>query len=287
MKKLFLLFAMILMVAIAVYARGSGETNAKVPEQSYDGTGRAARAEVKIHTLLSPDYPISSGPDAEFNTILENYIFGEVFYHGSLTDRERLMILLAITTTNQNFDQFRGIAWAAVGNGILSPVEVKEVVYLCAPYIGFPKTISTLAVVNEIFTLQGITLPLESQSTVTEDTRFEKGLALQKQIYGDIAEQMRSTAPENQEHIYDYLTAMCFGDFYTRNGLDIKTREMLAFCILAALGDCDNQLAGHITGNLNVGNSKGYLVDVLTQCLPYIGFPRALNVLAILNNAKE
>jgi 4-carboxymuconolactone decarboxylase len=62
---------------------------------------------------------------------------------------------------------------------------------------------------------------------------------------------------------------------------------MLAFCILAALGDCDNQLTGHITGNLNVGNSKEYLVDVLAQCLPYIGFPRALNVLAILNNAKE
>jgi hypothetical protein len=87
MKKMFLLSAMVPAVTFTVYARGgsktaaSRETGTKAQAQSYDGTGRAERAAVKLHTLISPAYSISSGPDAEFNTILENYIFGEVFCH--------------------------------------------------------------------------------------------------------------------------------------------------------------------------------------------------------------
>jgi 4-carboxymuconolactone decarboxylase len=247
---------------------------------------RSERAAVKLKNLISPQYPISSGPDAEYMTILENFIFGEVFYYGDkLTDRERIMILLVITTANQNPEQFRGIAGAAVRNKILTPADAKEAVYHCTPYIGFPKTLSALSVLNEIFKEQGIALPLESQSTVTEETRLEKGLALQKRIFGDMIEQSRTKTPENQQHIYDYISAMCFGDFYTRSGLDVKTREMLTFCILSALGDCESQLKGHIRGNFNIGNDADVLIEALTQSLPYIGLPRALNVLELINCA--
>ena len=276
-KKLCLILAMILASAFAVYAT----------EQGYDGTGRTERAEENLHRFISPNYPMSSGPDAEFMAILENFIFGEVFSYGSLTDSQRIIILLTVMTTNQNFEQFRRAAGAAIRNGTLTPVEVREVVYQCAPYIGFPKTLSILAVLNEVFNQQGIALPLENQSTVTEETRFEKGLEVQNQITGGMWEQMYSNVPENQRHIFDYLTAMGFGDFYTRGGLDIRTRQMIIFCILATLGDTERQLRGHIQGNLNVGNSKEFLIEVLTQSLPYIGFPRALNALALLNEVQD
>jgi 4-carboxymuconolactone decarboxylase len=287
MKKLLLVPTVLLLFTFAVYAKGRNETGSKTQELNYDGTGRAERAEVKIRTLISQNYPISSGPDAEFNTILENYIWGEIFYHGSLPDKDRIMMLLTVAVTNQNFEQLGQIAGSAIRNGLLSPVEVKEVVYQCAPYIGYPKTINAFNAVNEVLRQQNITLPLEKQSTVTEETRFEKGLAIKKQIFGDLFEEARSEAPENQKHIYDYITAQSFGDFYTRNGLDIKTREMLIFCVLIILGDCEDLLKIHIQGNLNLGNSKDYLVEVITQCMPYMGFPRALNALAILNETAN
>ena len=77
-----------------------------------------------------------------------------------------------------------------------------------------------------------------------------------------------------------FLSANCFGDTWTRGGLDVPTRELLTFAMLSALGGCESQLKGHITGNANVGNGRVVLIDVATQLLPWIGYPRTLNALA-------
>jgi 4-carboxymuconolactone decarboxylase len=49
------------------------------------------------------------------------------------------------------------------------------------------------------------------------------------------------------------------------------------------LGGCEPQLTGHIQGNVTVGNDKGTLLAVVTQLVPYIGYPRALNAIRCLN----
>ena len=292
MKTIFLVPFFVLLISCVPPSANESETKENVAERgNIEGQGninvRTEQAREKLHTLVSPNYRLSSGPDAEFMAILENFIWGEVFYHGSLTDRQRIIILLSVMTTNQDHEQFGRAAASAVRNGILTPVEVKEIVYMHAPYIGFPKVLTTLIVVNEILTQQGITLPLESQSTVTEETRYERGLEIQNRIIGGNAEQMfLNNAPENQRHIYEYLTAMGFGDIFSRSGLDLQTRQMIVFVILGTLGDTERQLRGHIRGNLNVGNNKEFLIDVLTQMLPYIGFPRTLNVLSLLNEVE-
>jgi 4-carboxymuconolactone decarboxylase len=58
---------------------------------------------------------------------------------------------------------------------------------------------------------------------------------------------------------------------------------LLTFSMLLALGGCEPQLKGHIRGNLNVGNDKETLLSVVTQLLPYVGYPRTLNALRCLN----
>jgi 4-carboxymuconolactone decarboxylase len=136
---------------------------------------------------------------------------------------------------------------------------------------------------NEIFTERGIKLPLEGQSTTTPETRLEKGLEVQKSIFGDTIDKMYKASPVNQMHIQKYLSANCFGDYITRKGLDIKTRELLTFSILLSLGGCEPQLKGHIQGNLNVGNDKETLLSTVTQLLPYVGYPRSLNAIRCLN----
>ncbi len=86
-------------------------------------------------------------------------------------------------------------------------------------------------------------------------------------------------------HIQHFLSAHCFGDHYTRTGIDIPTRELLTLSMLVALGGCDAQVKGHVSANLNVGNDRARLIDVLTQLLPFIGYPRTLNALRVLNEA--
>ena len=102
-------------------------------------------------------------------------------------------------------------------------------------------------------------------------------------IFGERIDRMHEEAPENQVHIQRYLSADCFGDYYTRGGLDVKTRELLTFSMLVSLGGCEAQVKGHIQGNANVGNGKATLLAVVTQLLPYIGYPRTLNAIACLN----
>jgi 4-carboxymuconolactone decarboxylase len=94
---------------------------------------------------------------------------------------------------------------------------------------------------------------------------------------------MRQQAPKDQMHIQDFLAANCFGDYYTRNGIDLTTRELLTFAILISLGGCEPQIKGHVTGNLKIGNDRACLIDVVTQLLPYIGYPRALNALRMID----
>ena len=94
---------------------------------------------------------------------------------------------------------------------------------------------------------------------------------------------MQKNTPENQKHIQEYLSAFCFGDIYTRSGLDLRMRELLTLCIIRTLGGCEKQLKSHVQGNLNIGNSKDLMIEAITQCLPYMGFPRTLNALNCVN----
>jgi 4-carboxymuconolactone decarboxylase len=243
---------------------------------------RVEKSKEKYKQVFGNGVPAAYTTDPDFQDILSHFIFGEVFYQGNLDDKKRELITLVVLTTNQTLPQLKAHVGAALNVG-LTPVEIKEAVYQCAPYIGFPKTLNAIHEVNEVFKAKNIALPIESQMTIDEENRFEKGLATQVELFGDIISKMRENAPENQKHMQDYLSAFCFGDFYTRNGLDLKTRELLTLCIISTLGGCESQVRSHVLGNKNVGNDKETLITAITHCLPYMGFPRTLNALACVN----
>ncbi|MEH6954780.1 carboxymuconolactone decarboxylase family protein [Neobacillus drentensis] len=243
---------------------------------------RVEKSKEKFNQLFGEGVTAAHATDPDFQEILNHFIFGEVFYQGNLDDKMRELITLVVLTTNQTLPQLKAHVSAALNVG-LTPVEIKEAVYQCAPYIGFPKTLNAINEVNEVFKSNNITLPLESQKQVEEDNRFDKGLETQVEIFGDIIAKMREGAPANQKHIQDYLSSFCFGDFYTRGGLDLKTRELLTLCIVSALGGAEGQVKAHVQGNKNVGNDKETLITAITHCLPYMGFPRTLNALNCIN----
>ncbi|MCZ0070301.1 carboxymuconolactone decarboxylase family protein [Bacillus sonorensis] len=243
---------------------------------------RVEKSEDKFIQLFGEGVTPAHVADPDFQDILSHFIFGEVFYQGNLDDKQRELITLVVLTTNQTLPQLKAHVSAGLNVG-LTPVEIKEAVYQCTPYIGFPKTLNAINEVNEVFKAKNIALPIESQKTIDDDNRFQKGLATQVEIFGDVIRKMQESAPSNQKHIQEYLSAFCFGDFYTRGGLDIKTRELLTLCIISALGGAEGQVKAHVQGNQNVGNDKGTLITAITHCLPYMGFPRTLNALACVN----
>jgi 4-carboxymuconolactone decarboxylase len=220
--------------------------------------------------------------DPELIEVFDNFAFDEVLQYGNLDNRTRLMAILAAMIASQALAEYKVMLGGALNIGV-TPVEVKEIVYHAVPYVGLAKVYDFILVTNEILQSRGIPLPVEGQSTTSLETRFDKGFAVQKIIVGERLAKMYQDSPANQLHIQKYLSANCFGDYWTRTGISIQTRELLTFSMLLALGGCEPQLKGHIQGNLTVGNDKVTLLSVVTQLLPYVGYPRTLNAIRCLN----
>jgi len=221
--------------------------------------------------------------DAEYMERLEHFMFEEVVQEEGqeLDDVARYMAILATLIGCQGTDAFRFMLPKALDAG-LTPVMVKEIVYQSTDYLGFGRMMPFLQIVNDELGKRGIALPLEKQATTTMDDRLEKGVQAQADIFG---EQMKEAWKAG--HVNRWLASNCFGDYYTRKGLDLAQREMITFCFLLAQGGCEPQLTAHAKGNMNLGNDKDFLIKVVSQCLPYIGYPRSLNAIACVNKAAE
>ncbi len=226
------------------------------------------------------DYRVT---DPEFAAICERFAFNEVPNEPGqeLEPAERHLAILAALIGCGGLLEFKYALNRALDGG-LTPVMAKEAVYQAADYLGLGRMLPFLDAANEVLAERGVALPLEPQGTTGEADRLEKGAAAQAEIFG--AHMLEAW---KAGHINRWLAANCFGDYYTRGGLDLRQRELITFCFLAAQGGCEPQLVAHAKGNMNMGNGKDYLLRVVSQCLPYIGYPRSLNAIAAVNRAAE
>lgn len=225
--------------------------------------------------------------DPEFHEIFKNFAYGEVFEYSVLDEKESVLVTLASLIACQSPKAFKKILLSAV-NKYVTPEEVKELLYQSVPYVGFGRAHNFFGVVIKVFEKKGIGMPLENRLNTSAENRHQKGRELQDRYFGaEMIQMMNDNAPEDQKHFNRFLEGFCFGDFYTRDGLDDQQRELITFVFIATLGGCENQLRGHTQGNLAVGNDKEKLISSITVILPYIGFPRSLNALAIINEICE
>jgi 4-carboxymuconolactone decarboxylase len=246
---------------------------------------RVALGDLKYEQLFGAPPDTAHGADPELMAILRAVIFGDVFHTGELDDRTRELITVVVLVTDQTLPQLRSHTAAALNVGV-TPIEIREALYQCAPFIGFPRTLNAVAVVNEVLQERGVSLPLREQATVTETERFERGRAIQQPLYGDEIRDNLARLPEGlRDVIPRLLTEFCFGDFYTRDGLTLSVRELLVLCVLAALGGADAQVRAHAAGNQRAGNSLETQIAAMIHCLPYIGFPRTLNAIRAILEA--
>ncbi|HET9873987.1 MAG TPA: carboxymuconolactone decarboxylase family protein [Propionibacteriaceae bacterium] len=236
------------------------------------------------HDKLFPGHVSTlAATDPELVEYFDNFAFDEVLQHGGLDVRTRLIVQLAALIAGQALREYRVMAGAALTVGV-TPVQIKEIVYQAVPYVGMGKVFDFLHATNDVLTERGIELPLPGQSTTTPQDRVAKGRHVQGVVVGhDAVDAMHANAPADLAHIQQYLSGNCFGDHLTRTGLDLATRELITFSFLISLGGCDQQVEGHVRGNLNVGNDRARLIEVVTQLLPFIGYPRSLNAINAIN----
>jgi len=224
--------------------------------------------------------------DPEFIEFFDNFAFDEVVNQDDLDDRTRFMVILATLLGCQGIDEFRAMVPAALNFGV-TPVEIKEITYQAVAYLGLGRVFPFLRAVNEVLTDKGVALPLQAQGTTAPENRLEKGRQAQVAIFGERMQEFYKSGPEESRHINYWLTDNCFGDYYTRTGLDLRQRELITFCFLAAQGGCEPQLASHAAANIRMGNDKLFLIKVISQCMPFIGYPRSLNALKCVHDQEK
>ena len=274
-----------LLLTLTIITFSLSQSTAQNPIKK-DTMNRIERSKQTYEKLFQQIQSVSNSDDPELMTILQRFIFGEVFYIGNLSDTTRELITITALATNQTLPQLKAHTVAALNIGV-KPVEIREVIYQLAPFIGYPKVLNALDTINSVFKSRGIQLPLGNEGTVSEEQRFEKGKEIQYPLYGEgMKQNMKDLPGEFAEAIPRVLTETCFGDYYTRGGLDIKTRELMIFCALATLGGADRQMGSHAVGNMKVGNDKETLFSALVQLYPYIGFPRIANAIYAIKDAK-
>ena len=132
--------------------------------------------------------------DPEFMKILQNYIFGDICAVGELTIKEREMITCICLTTIQALPQLKAHINGALNVGN-TPLEIREAIYTCFNFIGFPRTLNAIEVFNNIMKERKISLPLENGKTIKDEERLSKGKEIQESVLGNALDKMLENVP--------------------------------------------------------------------------------------------
>lgn len=84
-----------------------------------------------------------------------------------------------------------------------------------------------------------------------------------------------------------YIVEFGYGEVYARPGLGMRERQIAAVAALVTQGGAEPQLVTHVGGALRVGLSEAEVIEVIVQCLPFVGFPRVLNAVTTARSVFE
>lgn len=117
--------------------------------------------------------------------------------------------------------------------------------------------------------------------------RYERGWNKLMEVDGEGGERVISSLEDIAPDMGKYIVEFAFGDIYTREGLDLKQRQLVTIASLTTQGGCEPQLTVHINAALNVGLSPNEIIEAIIHCTPYTGFPKALNSIFVAKRVFE
>lgn len=117
--------------------------------------------------------------------------------------------------------------------------------------------------------------------------RYDKGWEKLKEIHGETGEKVINSLKEISIDLVRFIVEHAYGDIYTREGLDLKSKIIVVVASLTAIGTAQPQLKVHINAALNIGVSIDELKEVILQMAVYCGFPNCLNGMNALKDVLK
>lgn len=109
-----------------------------------------------------------------------------------------------------------------------------------------------------------------------DEERFAAGLAARKEVLGaGHVERSLAKVTDFSRPVQELVTEYCWGEVWTREGLERKTRSLLNLVMLTALNRM-HELGVHVRGAVRNGCTETEIQEALLQTAVYCGVPAAL-----------
>lgn len=119
------------------------------------------------------------------------------------------------------------------------------------------------------------------------EERYQKGWETLSQINSEAGERILKMLEDISPDMARFVIEFPYGDIWSRQTLDVKTRELITIASLTTLGFPKDQLKAHIHNALNSGCTKEEIVEAIMQMCVYAGFPASLNALFVAKDVFE
>jgi 4-carboxymuconolactone decarboxylase len=230
------------------------------PAQAQEPTSVAPRAMQAITPALA-DYT-------------DEVLYGDVWRRPGLQQRDRSLVTVAILVATGKTAQLEGHLGRALDNGV-RPSEIAGLITHMAFYSGWPNAVSSLEVVERVFTKRGVD-PAAMRTTAPPLPVPTSDAALAHQV----EEQTASLAPK----LAQLTNGVLLDDIWRHTDLSPRDRSLVTIAALAANGD-NGQLAFYVQRGLENGLTRGEIGEALTHLAFYAGWPKATAAVALAAKA--
>jgi 4-carboxymuconolactone decarboxylase len=255
-----------------------------------DGAGRGATGQDMLDRLVGGDGQdyfdrfAAAAPDLAQLSI--DFAFGEALARDGLEHKAKLLAIVAMLASSGNRSEALRLHLAgALANGVTRE-EIIELLIQLSVYRGFPAALNAFSVARSVFALGvqplqvDIPTPVETESRTNRLERGKALLAKSSAASGDaVVRSFDDIAPDLGRMIVEHA----YGEVFSRQGIDLKTRELSACAALAAIGSATTEtpLRVHINAALNVGASQEEIIETLVNLAAYSGYPTTQQAIRI------
>ena len=116
---------------------------------------------------------------------------------------------------------------------------------------------------------------------------FDRGMRTRREVLGDEhVDEAIARATGFTEEFQDLITRYAWGEIWSREGLDRRTRSCITLTALVALGR-EEELAMHVRAALRIGLSPEEIKEVLLHSAIYCGVPAANGAFAVAQRVLD
>ncbi len=128
---------------------------------------------------------------------------------------------------------------------------------------------------------------IDTKTKMVKSDRFDKGLKKLNEITNGDGEKIFHNLNEISPSFAKYSIEYIFGDIISREGLDMKSKEIAIISAFIAMGSVEPQLKTHFGVALNAGWTINELKEIVLQMVPYAGFPATINAMNALSSVLK